>query len=134
MYRLYSHFLKRLCILAAAHEAQLYLPRAIALLSGNPGAQAAWSAGIAAVPSRLLLPWAAQMLSLLDCEEGQVLLPPLQVPFSVPDKDTNNHPIRSPASALIRRTFPGHASSKGEVEALRKCPAKPAAACLLKRT
>ena len=43
------------------------------------GARQAWSGAWQHVPLHLLLPWAPQMLSLLDAEEGNSLLPTLEV-------------------------------------------------------
>lgn len=38
-----------------------------------------WQSGWQGVPNQALLPWAAQMLSLLNLSEGEVLLPTLKV-------------------------------------------------------
>ena len=57
----------------------MYIPRALAILGEQEDAIRAWAEGWQQVPLHLLLPWASQMLSLLDAPEGAVLLPTLQV-------------------------------------------------------
>ncbi|KAK9832515.1 hypothetical protein WJX81_003666 [Elliptochloris bilobata] len=62
-----------------AVEAQLLVPRALGLLGGAEQApRDEWAAGWGRVPLYALLPWGAQMLSLLDGAAGDALLPALQ--------------------------------------------------------
>lgn len=68
-------------------EAQLYVPHALTLLRGDESAQQAWLEGWVAVPLPALLPWASQMLSFLDAEEGAVLLPTLKVCPTIRDRN-----------------------------------------------
>jgi hypothetical protein len=49
-------------------------------MGASGAARAAWAAHWKEAPLASLLPWAAQMLSLLDAAEGAPLLPTLQVP------------------------------------------------------
>lgn len=60
-------------------EAQLYVPRLLSVLGSNEAARQSFGEGWGRVPLRLLLPWVAQMLSLLDAPQGEALLPSLQV-------------------------------------------------------
>lgn len=65
---------------AAGADAQLLVPRALGLLAGSPQApRDEWAAGWGRVPLHVLLPWGAQMLSLLDGLAGDALLPTLKV-------------------------------------------------------
>ena len=65
---------------AAGAEAQLLVPRALGLLAGSHQApRDEWAAGWERVPLHVLLPWGAQMLSLLDGVAGDALLPTLKV-------------------------------------------------------
>lgn len=65
---------------AAGTDAQLLVPRALGLLAGSPQApRDEWAAGWERVPLHVLLPWGAQMLSLLDGMAGDALLPTLKV-------------------------------------------------------
>ena len=64
----------------AGAEAQLFVPRALAMLGASEAARAEWGTHWREAPLNALLPWAAQMLSLLDAPEGAPLLPTLQVP------------------------------------------------------
>ena len=54
------------------------VPRALTVLEGREAAQQAWSTAWHSAPLHLLLPWAAQMLSLLGSAEGAALLPALK--------------------------------------------------------
>jgi len=64
----------------AGTDAQLLVPRALALLGGaDPAPRSEWAAGWPRVPLHAFLPWAAQMLSLLDSAAGEALLPTLAV-------------------------------------------------------
>ncbi|KAK9796984.1 hypothetical protein WJX73_006710 [Symbiochloris irregularis] len=58
--------------------AELHVPRALALLNEDAGARDSWLKNWKHVPLHLLLPWGAQMLSLLDADEGPCLIPALQ--------------------------------------------------------
>ncbi|KAK9829312.1 hypothetical protein WJX72_005143 [[Myrmecia] bisecta] len=62
----------------AGVDAQLYVPRLLALMADSPMARQAWEAGWQGLALHVLLPWAAQMLSLLDTSQGSVLLPALK--------------------------------------------------------
>lgn len=55
------------------------MPRLLSVMGDSADAREAWSAGWEGVPSQALLPWAAQMLSLLSLPEGAALLPTLKV-------------------------------------------------------
>ena len=54
------------------------VPRALTVLEGRKAAQLAWSTAWHSAPLHVLLPWAAQMLSLLGSPEGIALLPTLK--------------------------------------------------------
>ena len=54
------------------------VPRALTVLEGRKPAQQAWIAAWHSAPLHVLLPWAAQMLSLLGSPEGPALLPALK--------------------------------------------------------
>ena len=65
---------------AAGADAQLLVPRSLGLLAGSQQApRDEWAAGWGRVPLHVLLPWGAQMLSLLDGAAGDALLPTLKV-------------------------------------------------------
>ena len=49
------------------------------MLGSSEAARQGFSEVWGRVPLHLLLPWVAQMLSLLDASQGEALLPPLQV-------------------------------------------------------
>lgn len=66
-------------MLGAGLEAQLVVPRALTVMEGSKPAQKAWHGAWSGAPLHALLPWAAQMLSLLDSPEGAALLPTLKV-------------------------------------------------------
>ena len=70
----------------AGAEAALLVPRILTVLTGSgPAAESAGDAfakGWEGVPLRFMLPWAAQMLTLLDADSGEVLLPALMVSFA----------------------------------------------------
>jgi hypothetical protein len=51
----------------------------LSVMGSSEAAQREWQAGWQAVPVQALLPWAAQMLSLLSLPEGEALLPTLKV-------------------------------------------------------
>ena len=50
-------------------------------MGDSAAAREAWSQNWRQAPLNALLPWAAQMLSLLDAPEAEALLPALQVHF-----------------------------------------------------
>ena len=50
-------------------------------MGDSAAAREAWNQNWQGAPLNALLPWAAQMLSLLDAPEGEALLPALQVHF-----------------------------------------------------
>ncbi len=54
------------------------VPRALTVLEGRKPGQQAWSTAWPSAPLHVLLPWAAQMLSLLGSPEGPALLPTLK--------------------------------------------------------
>lgn len=60
-------------------EAQLYVPRLLSVMASCQPARHCFSQVWSSVALHVLLPWAAQMLSLLDAPQGEALLPPLQV-------------------------------------------------------
>ena len=66
-------------LLMAGVEAQLMIPRALTVLESSKSAQQAWLGAWGDIPLHVLLPWAAQMLSLLGSSEGAALLPALKV-------------------------------------------------------
>ena len=66
-------------LLLAGVEAQLMVPRALTVLESSKSAQQAWLGAWDSTPLHGLLPWAAQMLSLLGSSEGAALLPALKV-------------------------------------------------------
>ena len=60
------------------------MPRALALLGrADEAPRGAWAAGWERVPLHALLPWGAQMLSLLEGAAGDALLPTLQARSAV---------------------------------------------------
>lgn len=67
----------------AGAEAALLVPRILTVLTGSgyaaKPARTAFARGWEGVPLRFMLPWAAQMLTLLDADGGEVLLPALMV-------------------------------------------------------
>ena len=60
-------------------EAQLYVPRILSVLGSSQDAQQCFAEVWSRVALHVLLPWAAQMLSLLEAPQGAALLPALQV-------------------------------------------------------
>ena len=66
-------------LLMAGVEAQLMVPRALTVLESSKSAQQAWLGAWGSISLHVLLPWAAQMLSLLGSSEGAALLPALKV-------------------------------------------------------
>ena len=64
---------------ASGGQAQLLVPRALAAMGASGAAQAEWGDHWRGAPLAALLPWGAQMLSLLDAPEGDALLPTLMV-------------------------------------------------------
>jgi hypothetical protein len=60
-------------------EAQLMVPRALTVMEGSQSARQAWAESWGSAPLHVLLPWAAQMLSLLGSPQGAALLPSLKV-------------------------------------------------------
>ena len=63
----------------AGQEAQLYVPRILSVLGSSKEARQCFTEVWNSVPLHVLLPWAAQMLSLLDAPQGEALLPAIQV-------------------------------------------------------
>lgn len=63
----------------AGREAQLYVPRLLSVIGSSKAAGQCFGEAWPKVPLPLLLPWVAQMLSLLDAAQGEALLPPLKV-------------------------------------------------------
>lgn len=63
----------------AGQEAQLYVPRILSVLGSSKDARQCFIEVWSSVPLHVLLPWAAQMLSLLDAPQGTALLAALQV-------------------------------------------------------
>lgn len=63
----------------AGKEAQLLFSCLLSVLGTDAAAQGQFAEGWTKVPLHMLLPWAAQMLSLLDGHQGEALLPLLQV-------------------------------------------------------
>ncbi len=63
----------------AGREAQLYVPRLLSVIGSSEAAGCCFGEAWHQVPLPLLLPWVAQMLSLLDAAQGEALLPPLKV-------------------------------------------------------
>ena len=60
-------------------EAQLMVPRALTVMEGSESARQAWAESWGSASLHVLLPWAAQMLSLLGSPQGAALLPSLKV-------------------------------------------------------
>ena len=63
----------------AGQEAQLYVPRLLSVIGSSEAAGRCFGEAWHKVPLPLLLPWVAQMLSLLDAPQGEALLPLLKV-------------------------------------------------------
>ncbi len=63
----------------AGREAQLYVPRLLSVIGSSEAAGRCFREAWHKVPLPLLLPWVAQMLSLLDAPQGEALLPALKV-------------------------------------------------------
>ena len=63
----------------AGHEVQLLVPVIMGTMHQSEAASQAWASKWQDIPVHLLLPWAAQMLSLLDEPEGASFVPALQV-------------------------------------------------------
>ncbi len=63
----------------AGREAQMYVPRLLSVIGSSEAAGRCFGEAWHKVPLPLLLPWVAQMLSLLDAAQGEALLPPLKV-------------------------------------------------------
>jgi hypothetical protein len=59
--------------------ADLYVPRALAVLAIGEEPRTAWRDGWEGVAPHMFLPWAAQMLSLLESAEGDAIVPCLEV-------------------------------------------------------
>ena len=72
-------------------EAQLYVPRLLSVLGSSKTAQHCFTQVWSSVPLHVLLPWAAQMLSLLDAPQGEALLPALQVGSLVNNNGLHHH-------------------------------------------
>ncbi len=66
-------------VVGAGAEARLFVPRLLSVMGDSEDARAEWEAGWQGVPLQALLPWAAQMLSLLSSPKGAALLPTLKV-------------------------------------------------------
>lgn len=76
---------KRIC--HAGQEAQLYVPRLLSVIGSSEAAGRCFGEAWHKVPLPFLLPWVAQMLSLLDAAQGEALLPPLKVSlYALSDK------------------------------------------------
>lgn len=60
-------------------EAQLFVSRLLSVLGSDEAARQQVAKGWSKVPLHMLLPWSAQMLSLLEGPQGEALLPLLQV-------------------------------------------------------
>lgn len=60
-------------------EARLSVPRLLSVMGDSADAREEWRTGWQGVPLQALLPWAAQMLSLLSQAEGDAMLPTLKV-------------------------------------------------------
>ena len=81
-------------------EAQLFVPRLLLVLGSSDTARQRFSQEWSKVPHHVLLPWAAQMLSLLDAVQGEVLLPALQVgPSQLPNSCYSSRLLRCVANA-----------------------------------
>ena len=78
---------------AAGQEAQLLVPAAMEIMHQSTAAQQAWTSHWQGIPLHLLLPWAAQMLSLLDEPEGRSFLPALKVDSCLASMDRMHTPI-----------------------------------------
>ncbi len=63
----------------AGQEAQLYVPRLLSVIGSSEAAGRCFREAWHKVPLPLLLPWVAQMLSLLDAPQGEAMLPLLKV-------------------------------------------------------
>ena len=72
---------------AAGQEAQLLVPAAMEIMHQSTAAQQAWTSHWQGIPLHLLLPWAAQMLSLLDEQEGRSFVPALKVDICLASVD-----------------------------------------------
>ena len=70
-------FIDQGCCVGA--EARLSVPRLLSVMGDSADAREEWRTGWQGVPLQALLPWAAQMLSLLSQAEGDALLPTLKV-------------------------------------------------------
>ena len=55
------------------------VPRALTVMEGSQSARQAWAESWGSASLHVLLPWAAQMLSLLGSPQGAALLPSLKV-------------------------------------------------------
>ena len=75
----YSECIADTVCVDAGSQARLFVPRLLSVMGDSGGARAEWEAGWQGVPLQALLPWAAQMLSLLGSPEGAALLPTLKV-------------------------------------------------------
>ena len=99
---------------AAGQEAQLLVPVVMDAMHKSAAAQQAWEGHWQGVPTHLLLPWAAQMLSLLDQPEGSSFTPALKVqhrltdprpPFCIPTF-LQRMPFHCAGKLYIRRHLP----------------------------
>ena len=54
------------------------MPRVLTVMANSESARAEFAGGWRSVPPKALLPWAAQMMSLLDTPQGPTLIPPLE--------------------------------------------------------
>jgi hypothetical protein len=55
------------------------VPQALAVMEGSQAARQAWAVSWDSASLHVLLPWAAQMLSLLGSPQGSALVPSLKV-------------------------------------------------------
>ena len=66
-------------LMSIGKEAQLLFSSLLSVLGTDEAARQQFGEGWTRVPLHMLLPWSAQMLSLLDGAQGETLLPLLQV-------------------------------------------------------
>lgn len=59
---------------SGATRARLHLPRLLVLLGQYPACQEAWAKAAPRVPTWMFLPWAAQIMSLMERPEGEALV------------------------------------------------------------
>ena len=125
-------------LLHAGVEAQLMVPRALTVLESSIAAQQAWMGAWGSIPLHVLLPWAAQMLSLLDSSEGLALLPALRVstPSEVSDccnrlsiKSTLYLVLPSRSYEYIEESFRSRGGSSASVPVHRRWHGSTSSGC-----